>query len=74
MVVREPCFLFQTADWQENPRGANYLASLFPGFTHSYHLELGFNDCRDNEIRGARHKQRKDGRVQAHRGAKRPLL
>lgn len=65
MVVREVCLLFEHSGWEESAAGEAYLHALFPGFTHSLHLELGFNDERDNEVRGARHKQRSETRIQA---------
>ena len=40
-------------------------ASLLLGFLSTLLLELGFNDLRSNEQRGARHKQRSNVRLQA---------
>lgn len=67
VVVREVCQLFEMCGWVENDRAGRYVAALFPSFTHSLHLEHGFNDERDNEVRGARHKQRTETRLQAWR-------
>jgi len=64
-VVREPCLLFEANNWQPGGLGEDYVSAMFPSFTHSLHLEHGFNDERDNEVRGARHKQRTESRVQA---------
>jgi hypothetical protein len=68
IVLREVCCLFEEANWNPNcEKGMQYIRALFPGFTHSVHLELGFNDLRDNETRGARHKQRGETLLQAFR-------
>ena len=64
-VVREVLQLHELSQWRECPKGQQYVEALFPGFTHSIHLEYGFNDARDNEVRGARHMQRSDARLQA---------
>ncbi len=62
--MREPCLIFEASGWAECDQGEEYLKAMFPGFTQSLHLEHGFNDTRDNECRGARHKQRSDTRLQ----------
>ena len=46
-------------------RARAYVAALFSGMLNTLGLENGFNDLRDNEARGARHKQRAAETIQA---------
>ena len=68
VVVREACQIFEHYDWQPNVQGDEYLNAMYPGFCHSLHIERGFNDSRDAETRGARHKQRSESRCQVALG------
>jgi hypothetical protein len=65
IVVREVMSMYESEQWRHHKRGEQYVKSLFPGLSHSILLELGFNDARDNEVRGARHKQRSETHLQA---------
>jgi hypothetical protein len=65
VVTREVCHIFEYHQWQWCRAGEDYMKALWPSFGQSVHLELGFNDSRDNEVRGARHKQRSSSRIQA---------
>ena len=64
VVFREPMLLLEAGSWSlDSPHGklaVLYIEALWSGNTHTLALENGFNDLRDNEGRGARHKSRSD--------------
>ena len=68
-VVREVLELCVSSDWDfSHPcgeRALKYVGALFSGVQNTLALENGFNDLRDNEARGARHKQRASQTLQA---------
>ena len=58
-VVREPLELLEKEGWSEDaPRAREYVRECCSDFTHTLMEEEAFNDLRDDEGRGARHKQR----------------
>lgn len=57
-VVREPLLLLERADWVVDDGVVDYVEAMWPGCEHSLAEEYVFNALRDNETRGAHHKQR----------------
>jgi hypothetical protein len=68
-VYREPMQLLERAAWDSSspwyPLALSYIKAMWEGVTNTMGLENGFNDLRDNEIRGARHKARSDSTIHA---------
>ena len=64
VVYREVMTLLEVGGWTlESPSGQlarMYVVAMFSGNQHTLALENGFNDLRDNEGRGARHKARSE--------------
>ena len=64
VVFREPLLLLEASGWDvERPMGVaacRYVRAMFSGVQHTLALENTFNDLRDNEGRGARHKARSE--------------
>eukprot|EP00972_Heterocapsa_arctica_P096662 14260448-Heterocapsa_arctica.AAC.1 len=61
--------LLERAAWDSSspwyPLALSYIKAMWEGVTNTMGLENGFNDLRDNEIRGARHKARSDSTIHA---------
>eukprot|EP00959_Pyramimonas_sp_CCMP1952_P154018 3222281-Pyramimonas_sp.AAC.1 len=58
-VVREPLELMEKEGWSEDaPRTQEYVRECCSDFVHTLMEEEAFNDLRDDEGRGAKHKQR----------------
>jgi hypothetical protein len=68
-VFREPLQLLERAGWDPSSPwyslALSYIKAMWEGVTNTMGLENGFNDLRDNEIRGARHKARSDSTIHA---------
>ena len=68
-VTLEGCQILNLADWSLTTvfgtRAKEYIKAMYSGMQNTMGLENGFNDLRDNEARGARHKQRNPGTIQA---------
>ena len=68
-TFREPLILLEQGRWSlDTPPGlcaVEYIQAMWSGSQHTLALENGFNDLRDNEGRGARHKARTEQTLQA---------
>ena len=68
VVFREPMLLLEAGSWDLGSAHGKlalvYVEALWSGNAHTLALENGFNDLRDNEGRGARHKARSEVVIQ----------
>ena len=68
-VFREPLELLDAGKWDNaswmSRRAIDFISAMWSGMMNTMGLENCFNDLRDNETRGARHKQRNPQTLQA---------